>query len=129
MATLLKGCLPSFIDILGYVSFTEMIKTGFLLSFEDLNTPTDLSSKPNRTIPEVKSKMISPPPIVRSVMVHKICQALGIDTELNPAAEFKNFKLPQKRKPNPIVHSVAVFKLCEALNIKASLANPLPDLN
>ncbi|GFS85433.1 hypothetical protein NPIL_11261 [Nephila pilipes] len=63
--------------------------------------------------------------IVRSITVHKICEALGIETELNPGAEFKGFKQQKKIKTKRIVTvvlSMVTFKFCEALDIKCTLA-------
>ncbi|GFV72187.1 hypothetical protein TNCV_3278421 [Trichonephila clavipes] len=135
MATVFKGCLPSFIDILGYVSIAEMIKVCFLLSFEGLNKQRGFNiSKPGRRVSSDSTKSSKalkslpkkkPLPIVRSVTVHGICQALGLDTELQTTAEFPDFKLRRKMKKEiiPIVQSEVIFKLCEALNLKVALAN------
>ncbi|GFT31930.1 hypothetical protein TNCV_3467981 [Trichonephila clavipes] len=137
-ATLFNGCLPSFIDILGYVSFAEIIKVCFFLSFEGLSNERDLyisnrkkrvssvstnSSEALKSLPKKK-----PLPIVRSVTVHGICQALDLDTELQTTVEFPDFKLRRKMKNEiiPTVQSEVIFKFCEALNLKVALANPSP---
>ncbi|GFS72188.1 hypothetical protein TNCV_2442371 [Trichonephila clavipes] len=135
-ATLFKGCLPSFIDILGYVSFCEMIKLCFLLSFEEIRKQKDFyisqrrkrnSSVPTNSSEALKSqpKKKKPLPIVRSVIVHEICQALDLDTELQTTVEFPDFQLPRKIKREiiPIVQSEDIFKFCIALNLKVALAN------
>ncbi|GFR02215.1 hypothetical protein TNCT_493681 [Trichonephila clavata] len=208
-ATLFKWCLPTFIDILGYVFLIEIIKVCFLLSFEGHNVQKGCSfpeckkrnssvpkvqsvmifkmceslginvelipeerkitciekyyklTEKNPRTPEIKSEMIyhickdlnievvlsaqmekdtealkphlkkeKPLPIVRSIIVHEICQALGLDTELNTMAEFPDFKIPKKMKKEiiPIVQSETIFKFCEALNLKVALANPPQDL-
>ncbi|GFR15248.1 hypothetical protein TNCT_422031 [Trichonephila clavata] len=66
-------------------------------------------------------------PTVRSFMVFKICEALGLRAELNTEIEsaefFKQKKTPPK-KVIPIVKSLDVFKLCQALSINAVLAQP-----
>ncbi|GFR29621.1 uncharacterized protein TNCT_722721 [Trichonephila clavata] len=68
-------------------------------------------------------------PIVRSFMVFKTCEALGLRVEYNKETEsaLKQKKTPPK-KEIPIVKSVDVFKLCQALGINAVLAQP-GDLN
>ncbi|GFY59660.1 hypothetical protein TNIN_254451 [Trichonephila inaurata madagascariensis] len=112
-----------------------MIKVCFLLSFDGLNKQSGFSiSKRNKRVPSVstnsskalKSQPKKPLPIVRSVIVHEICQALGLDTELHTTAEFPGFKLPRKIKNEiiPTVQSEVIFKFCEALNLKVTLANP-----
>ncbi|GFR00759.1 hypothetical protein TNCT_552861 [Trichonephila clavata] len=120
MATLLKGCLPSFIDILGYVSFAEMIKMGFLLSFEGLSMQTGLSS------PERK-KQYSSVPVVHSVMIFKVCQALNIEVELAPEKIrmtwiAKHNKRPGKKPKTPEVKSKMIYEICNALNIEVILS-------
>ncbi|GFT14647.1 hypothetical protein NPIL_552221 [Nephila pilipes] len=59
--------------------------------------------------------------IVRSITVHQFCEALGIETELNPGAEFESFKQQKKIKTKRIITvvlSMVAFKFCEALDIK-----------
>ncbi|GFY48184.1 hypothetical protein TNIN_281831 [Trichonephila inaurata madagascariensis] len=133
MATLFKGCLPSFIDIFGYVSLIEMIKVGFLLSFERLSSYTERKNQNSSSAVTADTGALKPMhqpkkpfPIVRSVMVHQICQALGLNTELNTSTEFPDFKLPKKMKGKemiPIVQSETIFKFCDALSLKNALTN------
>ncbi|GFV53523.1 hypothetical protein TNCV_5087691 [Trichonephila clavipes] len=138
MATIFKGCLPSFIDLLGYVSVIEMIKIGFLLSFESLcvqrvssyterknqNSSSAVTGDTGALKPKAQPKRSLP--VVRSIMVHEICQALGLNTELNTTAEIPDFKLPKKMKGKemiPIVQSETIFKFCDALSLKVTLGN------
>ncbi|GFR29625.1 hypothetical protein TNCT_722731 [Trichonephila clavata] len=71
-------------------------------------------------------------PTVRSFMVFKTCEALGLRVELNTETESAKFFKQQKKTPPkkeiPIVQSLDVFRLCQALDINAVLAQP-GDLN
>ncbi|GFY51554.1 hypothetical protein TNIN_53401 [Trichonephila inaurata madagascariensis] len=66
-------------------------------------------------------------PIVRSVTVHRICQALDIKTILAPSNEIISEIIqtePKKVKqfaPVPVIYSFTLFKMCEALNINVEL--------
>ncbi|GFY77798.1 hypothetical protein TNIN_317991 [Trichonephila inaurata madagascariensis] len=123
---------------MGYVSFAEMIKVCFLLSFERLDKQRGFNiSKLGKRVSSVSTNSSEalkslpkkkPLPIVRSVIVHGICQALGLDTELQTTAKFPDFKLPRETKKEiiPTVQSEVIFKFCEALNLKVALANPSP---
>ncbi|GFY77799.1 hypothetical protein TNIN_318001 [Trichonephila inaurata madagascariensis] len=114
-----------------------MIKVCFLLCFEGLSKERDFyiseRKKRNNSVPtncsealKSQPKKKKPLPIVRSEIIHGICQALGLYTELNTTVEFPDFKLPKKMKKEviPIVQSEAIFKFCNALNLKVALANP-----
>ncbi|GFY76113.1 hypothetical protein TNIN_345721 [Trichonephila inaurata madagascariensis] len=68
-------------------------------------------------------------PIVRSFMIHKICMALGLESNFDPLMEPTFFvrKQQNKRKSQefvPLVKSISVFKICQGLGIKAMLAPP-----
>ncbi|GFV13261.1 hypothetical protein TNCV_3655811 [Trichonephila clavipes] len=71
-------------------------------------------------------------PVVRSVTVHRICQALDIKTILAPFNEIISEKMqtePRKVKqfsPVPAVYSFTLFKMCQALNINVEL-HPLSE--
>ncbi|GFR15139.1 hypothetical protein TNCT_210821 [Trichonephila clavata] len=64
-------------------------------------------------------------PKVRSFNVHKMCEALGLETEFDPTIE--PLFVVHKRKSRefiPVVQSESIFKMCQALGIKATLAPP-----
>ncbi|GFR28247.1 hypothetical protein TNCT_242481 [Trichonephila clavata] len=126
MATILKGCLPSFTDIFGYVSFIEMIKIGFLLSFDGLYLQGGFS------FPERK-KQKSSDPVVHSLMLFKICQALDIEVKLAPeeARTTWNAKFNKqlKQKPNiPEVKSKMIYEICNALSLEVELSETAEDI-
>ncbi|GFX93361.1 hypothetical protein TNCV_151671 [Trichonephila clavipes] len=63
--------------------------------------------------------------IVKYYSVHKMCGALGLDTEFDPLIEQPFVVLRRKsREFVPLVQSESIFKLCQALGIKATLAPP-----
>ncbi|GFY50913.1 hypothetical protein TNIN_223261 [Trichonephila inaurata madagascariensis] len=76
---------------------------------------------------ELKStKMIL---VVQSYSVHKICGALGLQSEFDPLIEPSFFinKRQNKRKSRefvPLVQSQTIFKICQGLGIQAILASP-----
>ncbi|GFT53148.1 hypothetical protein TNCV_4232701 [Trichonephila clavipes] len=87
-----------------------------------------LEKHSNNLTPQVASTNIKPPITVNSLMVHKMSQALGFDTELNPVKHPEPFvsNLRKKRlaKKIPTVNSPEIFKFCEALEIQAKLISP-----
>ncbi|GFR29568.1 hypothetical protein TNCT_463181 [Trichonephila clavata] len=101
-----------------------------------LNIEAQLSISAERDYPPQTNKKeagkIKSIPTVRSFMVFKICEALGLEVELNTQTESDEFFKQQKKTPPkkaiPIVKSVDVFKLCQAMGINAVLAQP-GDLN
>ncbi|GFR29571.1 hypothetical protein TNCT_463191 [Trichonephila clavata] len=103
---------------------------------EALNTEAQFMISAERDYPPQTNKKeagkIKFIPTVRSFMVFKICEALGLEVELNTETEFAEFFKQQKKTPTkkeiPIVKSLDVFKLCQALGINAALAQP-GDLN
>ncbi|GFT63975.1 hypothetical protein NPIL_457111 [Nephila pilipes] len=92
---------------------------------------------------ELKSKVVSPlgimtitetpyerkgheatVPVVRSLFVFKMCQALDLPATFVPqesdtTLSCKHFKV---NHPVPIVYSFAVFEMCKALKLEAQLA-------
>ncbi|GFY65815.1 hypothetical protein TNIN_402071 [Trichonephila inaurata madagascariensis] len=69
------------------------------------------------------------PPVVRSVVVYKICVALNLCAQLCPVptinASICNTQQKPKTKKNfPKVHSTFVFNICRALDLEAVLASP-----
>ncbi|GFR20595.1 hypothetical protein TNCT_62861 [Trichonephila clavata] len=126
MATLLKGCLPSFIDIFGYVSFIEMIKISFLLSFDGLYLQRGFS------LPERKKQNISVP-VVHSLMLFKICLVLDIEVKLAPEEARttwkQKFSKQLKQKPNiPEVNSKMMHEICNALSMEVELSATTEDI-
>ncbi|GFQ74292.1 hypothetical protein TNCT_370231 [Trichonephila clavata] len=69
------------------------------------------------------------PPVVRSIVVYKICVALNIRAQLCPAttsnASICNTQQKPKIKKNiPKVNSTFIFSICRALDLEAALASP-----
>ncbi|GFR20602.1 hypothetical protein TNCT_62891 [Trichonephila clavata] len=119
-ATLVKGYLPTFIDILGYVSLIEMIKVSFLLSFEGLDMQRGI------LFPERKKRNSSVPE-VNSLMIFKVCESLGINVQLAPEERRltlikKYIKRTEKDYNTPEVKSEMVYHICKALNIDVVLS-------
>ncbi|GFY69687.1 hypothetical protein TNIN_216101 [Trichonephila inaurata madagascariensis] len=69
------------------------------------------------------------PPVVRSVVVYKICVALNLCAQLCPVtatnASICNTQQKPKTKKNiPKVHFTFIFNVCRALDLEATLASP-----
>ncbi|GFV32243.1 hypothetical protein TNCV_1675291 [Trichonephila clavipes] len=69
------------------------------------------------------------PPVVRSVVVYKICVALNLSAQLCPgttsnASICNKQQKPKTKKNIPEVHSTFIFHICRALDPKAILASP-----
>ncbi|GFS58361.1 hypothetical protein TNIN_250641 [Trichonephila inaurata madagascariensis] len=65
-------------------------------------------------------------PVVRSIIVHRICQALDLKTMLAFSNGINSEIQSEPRKvkpfaPVPAVYSFTLFKMCEALNINVEL--------
>ncbi|GFW96976.1 hypothetical protein TNCV_4801891 [Trichonephila clavipes] len=115
-ATIFKGFLPTFIDILGYVFLFELMKICFLLSFEGLNM------QKGSLFPENKKRNGSVPK-VKSLMIFKMCESMNINVQL-ALAEEDTYALkpqPKKKKPLPLVRSVIVHEICQALGLATEL--------
>ncbi|GFS75649.1 hypothetical protein NPIL_459441 [Nephila pilipes] len=68
-------------------------------------------------------------PVVRSLVIYKICQALELDVELASVEDsIAHIPTPvssvRKLTPLPAVYSVTTFKLCQALDLNAELRPP-----
>ncbi|GFR31655.1 hypothetical protein TNCT_54001 [Trichonephila clavata] len=66
-------------------------------------------------------------PVVRSIPIHRICQALDLKTMLAPSNEIISEMIetePRKVKklaPVPAVYSFTLFKMCESLDLNVEL--------
>ncbi|GFR28888.1 hypothetical protein TNCT_165431 [Trichonephila clavata] len=69
------------------------------------------------------------PPVVRSVVVYKICVALNLCAQLCPvttsnASICNAEQKPKTKKYIPKVHSTFIFNICRALDLEVALASP-----
>ncbi|GFS45612.1 hypothetical protein NPIL_112261 [Nephila pilipes] len=142
MIAFLRGYWISFIEIFGFVTIVELLKHYILPIFaretriQGRIIPEEISETIYETFKPLNVELVIPAitegkqrkqepklkksaPIVYSITIHKICEALGLDSELNPGAKFESFK--QQKKVVPVVQSKAIFKFCEALDIKCTL--------
>ncbi|GFY70283.1 hypothetical protein TNIN_114811 [Trichonephila inaurata madagascariensis] len=138
MGALIQGHMPSFFQIIGYVSIAEIIKN-YILSkiFENVLAHKDDAIEQN--IKEIERKSI---PIVHSFAISQMCKALDIDVCLAPIEEINTWKTKDnlKKEKSPIisnsesdqkkheksppqVRNVSVYKMCIALGLEAQL-NP-----
>ncbi|GFT24445.1 hypothetical protein NPIL_104011 [Nephila pilipes] len=71
-----------------------------------------------------RSDRVATVPVVRSLFVWKICEALDLPATFVPEERVTTVSRKQfhVNQPVPIVYSVAVFKMCQALQLKAQLA-------
>ncbi|GFY46293.1 hypothetical protein TNIN_62701 [Trichonephila inaurata madagascariensis] len=66
-------------------------------------------------------------PLVRSIMIYRLCQALELEAILDPTNDISPKMIqskPRKGKqvpPTPVVYSFTLFKMCEALDINVEL--------
>ncbi|GFT35003.1 hypothetical protein NPIL_523941 [Nephila pilipes] len=65
-------------------------------------------------------------PVVRSIMIYRICQALELSVELAsfevPRAPIQtSLRKVRELTPLPAVYSISVFKICQALDLRAEL--------
>ncbi|GFW57849.1 hypothetical protein TNCV_2927681 [Trichonephila clavipes] len=79
---------------------------------------------------EIKQKIEKEnPPVVRFVVVYKICVALNLCAQLCPvptinASICNTQQRPKTKKNFPKVHSTFVFNICRALDLETVLASP-----
>ncbi|GFR28277.1 hypothetical protein TNCT_442281 [Trichonephila clavata] len=114
--------MPSFFEIFLFELAIEIIKHCTVktqakprseietsVSFDPLSLPNDNSGVP----------------LVRSVMIYRICQALeleailAISNDINP--EMTKPRNVKRITPSPVVYSVTLSKMCEALDLKVEL--------
>ncbi|GFX82493.1 hypothetical protein TNCV_2166411 [Trichonephila clavipes] len=137
VGTCIQGCVPTFFQIIGYVSIIEIFKNYILPVFtENARTQREDGIEQNYK-EEMEGKYI---PIVHSFAILKMCEGLNISARLVPMEETNNWKskdnLKKKELPNiiekerkketnlpPQVRNVAVYEMCLALGLKAEL-NP-----
>ncbi|GFS74561.1 hypothetical protein NPIL_622351 [Nephila pilipes] len=64
-------------------------------------------------------------PVVRLIMIYRICQTLDLSVEFAPFEETDPFQTPsrnlRKITPLPVIYSSTIFEICEALDLKAEL--------
>ncbi|GFU82920.1 hypothetical protein TNCV_1743051 [Trichonephila clavipes] len=66
-------------------------------------------------------------PLVRSIMVYRLCQALDLEVMLDPTNDISPKMIQSKPRkgeqipPTPVVYSFTLFKMCEALDINVEL--------
>ncbi|GFU35570.1 hypothetical protein NPIL_419581 [Nephila pilipes] len=111
--------VPSFCEILLFEAVVEIFK---YFTFEPQLT------SPSETEPLVPLEQLSTSnstPVVRSIIIDRICQTLDLSVELAPFEETGDIQTPsrnvRKKTPLPAVYSTTVFKICEALDLKAEL--------
>ncbi|GFQ94158.1 hypothetical protein TNCT_178521 [Trichonephila clavata] len=134
---LIQGYLPTFFQIIVYVTINESFKNYILPIFtKNPRTQREDGIEQNNK-EEMERKNI---PIVQSLAVFKISEALQISARLASIEEMNNWEkkdvLKKKESPNiiekeqkkennspPQVSNVAVYKMCLALGLQAEL-NP-----
>ncbi|GFY44407.1 hypothetical protein TNIN_80271 [Trichonephila inaurata madagascariensis] len=66
-------------------------------------------------------------PLVRSIMIYRLCQALELEAMLDPSNDISPKMVQSKPKkemkiqPTPVVYSFTLFKMCEALDLRVEL--------
>ncbi|GFS61974.1 hypothetical protein TNIN_99361 [Trichonephila inaurata madagascariensis] len=123
LAILTQGNLPNLIQILAYATIGEFLKY-YLLLKHGVRPGSCVESLPlNLNQPNSERKMI---PIVHSLMVFKICEALDIQVEFSPKENQNDFKKPENqvgyRFNIPTVQSEKIYLLPKELNLKANLS-------
>ncbi|GFY49942.1 hypothetical protein TNIN_255731 [Trichonephila inaurata madagascariensis] len=116
--------LPSFSEIILFEFAFEIIKKCTVknqaIPLSDFVIPLSFDSL---SMTDINSGI----PLVRSVTIYRLCQALELEAILAPTDVINPKKIQTelcKRKqipPTPIVYSFTLFKMCEALGIKVEL--------
>ncbi|GFR19261.1 hypothetical protein TNCT_729171 [Trichonephila clavata] len=116
--------MPSFFEIILFESAFEIIKHSTVrnqaIICSEIETPVSFD-------PPSMTNAISGIPLVRSVMIYRICQALELEAILAPTNDINPMMVqtkPRKEKqmlPTPIVYSFTVYKMCEALDLNVEL--------
>ncbi|GFY40305.1 hypothetical protein TNIN_117711 [Trichonephila inaurata madagascariensis] len=117
--------LMDFFGILGCVLVVEVIKHLFGIYFENITQVQENTAIAERD--EEKCERIGVP-IVNSLMIYKMCQALDLKVQLAAEPDRKTWIAKRKsqdtpRHPVPKVYSKTVLKLCEAVGIDAELSH------
>ncbi|GFT51117.1 hypothetical protein NPIL_370471 [Nephila pilipes] len=113
LAFILQGDLPSFIQIVGFVTVGELLK---LYLEPKLAKNADV---PNTTmVPMIKKKQTDGNVILK---VQPFTVALDVDVQLPPAE--KQNEYIKNKKSCPIVQSIHVYKMCVALGLDAELSD------
>ncbi|GFY37446.1 hypothetical protein TNIN_146461 [Trichonephila inaurata madagascariensis] len=116
--------MPSFYDVVLFELAFETIKncTVKKLIITRSETGTPISFDP-LSITNFNDGI----PIVRSLTVHRICQALDLKTMLAPSNRINSEMIQSDRSklkslsPVPAVYSFTLFKMCEGLGINVEL--------
>ncbi|GFV67206.1 hypothetical protein TNCV_3669611 [Trichonephila clavipes] len=116
--------LPSFLEIILFEFPFEIIKKctekNQSIPLSDFEIPLYFDSL---SMTDVKSGI----PLVRSVTIYRLCQALELETILDPTNVINPKMIqtkPSKLKqipPTPAIYSFTLFKICEALDINVEL--------
>ncbi|GFT00114.1 hypothetical protein NPIL_234131 [Nephila pilipes] len=114
--------VPPFFEIFLFEVVVEIFK--YFTLEPQLSSPSD-------TAPLVPLKQLAASngnnstPVVRSIIIDRICPALDSSVELAPFEETGDIQTPsrnvRKKTPIPAVYSTTVFKIYEALDLKAEL--------
>ncbi|GFY57582.1 hypothetical protein TNIN_139911 [Trichonephila inaurata madagascariensis] len=149
VGTFFQGHEPSFFQIIGYVFIAEITKNYILSNLPDIhNTHIQRVSnthiqRDDRVEPDDKNVIETKPiPVVQSLAVFKICEALEINvrfvptdkmiiwatknkllTEKNPIIPEDQAKGKKQKKSIPEVYNDSVYRMCIALGLVADL-NP-----
>ncbi|GFQ65063.1 hypothetical protein TNCT_704621 [Trichonephila clavata] len=114
--------IPSFLEIILFELAFEIIKhcTGENQARPGSENETSVSFDPI-SLPNDNSGV----PLVRSVMIYRICQALELEAILAPSNDINPEMIkPRKVKritPAPVINSVTLSKMCKALDLKVEL--------
>ncbi|GFQ84923.1 hypothetical protein TNCT_529721 [Trichonephila clavata] len=114
--------LPSFLEIILFELTFEIIKhcAVKIQTKPRSEIETSVSFDP-LSLPNVNSLI----PLVRSVTIYRICQALELEAILAPSNNINpEMIIPRKVKripATPVVYSVTLSKMCEALDLKVEL--------
>ncbi|GFT01164.1 hypothetical protein TNCV_3373031 [Trichonephila clavipes] len=116
--------MPSFLEIILFEFAFEIIKNCAVknqaILRSDIELPVSFDPLP---LTNVGSRI----PLVRSVTIYRICQALELEAILSPTNDTNPMLIqtkPRKGKqiqPTPIVYSFTLFRMCEALDINVQL--------
>ncbi|GFY44406.1 hypothetical protein TNIN_80261 [Trichonephila inaurata madagascariensis] len=113
--------MPSFLDIIMFELAFEIIKS---CTVKNVGIPR---SEPVFLDPPSMNNVNYGIPLVRSITIYRICQALELEAILAPPND-TNLKMiqtkPRKGKqipPIPVVYSFTLLKMCEALDLRVEL--------
>ncbi|GFY46295.1 hypothetical protein TNIN_62721 [Trichonephila inaurata madagascariensis] len=117
--------MPSFLEIILFEFVFEILKNFFTVKPHAI--PRSNIEIPVSFDPLPMTNVNSGIPLVRSITIYRICQALDLEVILAPTNDINPILIPNKPKkgkpiqPTPIVYSITLFKMCEALDINTQL--------